>query len=346
MSRSRGSTDVELGAGAAHLVRSRTSSTQSSPSSNEQLSISERESLQPLVLEQDETNRTGGNSKAGGTSSTNNNPSSSSTSIITPMGFKVLVLLAVQNSSKNLLMRFVMREKPKFLTSAAVIGSECTKLTLSILYILLVEKQSFDSIVQYFKEDWRNTVLVAVPASAYNLQMTLEYIALANLDAAMFSVLVQLKLLFTATFAAVVLRKKLKVIQVISLLLLTVGVMLCNMQPTKTTTATTPESDEVSMSSAYWKGIFATLGIAVSSGFASVYTEKVIKTQRAVSTVVGKYSLAVSIYHNTQIYRVCYRTSWFLLLYSYILQCSNIFILHSFIVQYSILKFNWQACRS
>ena len=51
---------------------------------------------------------------------------------ISAMGLKVLILLAVQNSSKNLLMRWVMKEKPKFLTSAAVIGSECTKLSLSL----------------------------------------------------------------------------------------------------------------------------------------------------------------------------------------------------------------------
>lgn len=199
---------------------------------------------------------------------------------ITSMGLKVLILLAVQNSSKNLLMRFVMKEKPNFLTSAAVIGSECTKLTLSTLYILLVEKKSFGSIVQYFKDDWKNTLLVAVPASAYNLQMSLEYVALANLDAAMFSVLVQTKLLFTATFAALVIGKKLKFIQVISLVLLTVGVMLCNMK----------FGDDAGNSNS--KGIFATLGIAVSSGFASVYTEKVIKTQRAQSPVSGQYSLA------------------------------------------------------
>ena len=61
---------------------------------------------------------------------------------ITAMGLKVLILLAVQNSSKNLLMRFVMKGQPKFLTSAAVIGSECTKLTLSTLYILLIERKS------------------------------------------------------------------------------------------------------------------------------------------------------------------------------------------------------------
>jgi len=202
---------------------------------------------------------------------------------ISSMGFKVLLLLAVQNASKNLLMRYVMKEKPQFLTSAAVMGSECTKFSLSVLYILCVEKKTIASIIQYFKDDWKNTLLVSVPASAYNLQMTLEYVALANLDASAFAVLVQTKLVFTAVFSAIVLRKKLKYIQVISLALLTVGVMLCNMR----------FNSDASQSNT--KGILATLGIAVSSGFASVYTEKVIKAARKnskVNKVAGEYSLA------------------------------------------------------
>mmetsp|Transcript_26269 Transcript_26269/g.64019 ORF Transcript_26269/g.64019 Transcript_26269/m.64019 type:complete len:255 (+) Transcript_26269:82-846(+) len=204
---------------------------------------------------------------------------------VTSMGLRVLVLLAVQNSSKNLLLRFVMKERPQFLTSAAVIGSEFTKLTLSLIYILFVEKRPPGSIAQYFRDDYKNTILVAVPASAYNLQTSLEYIALANLDAAMFSVLVQAKLLFTATFAYIVLRKKLKYVQVISLVLLTVGVMLCNMK----FNAQGIQGDKDT-----FKGICATLGIAISSGFASVYTEKVIKASRATSPVSGAYSLACS----------------------------------------------------
>ncbi len=200
---------------------------------------------------------------------------------ISSMGYKVLLLLAVQNCCKNLLMRYVMREKPEFLTSAAVIGSECTKLSLSLLYILCVEKKSFDSVIQYFKDDWKNTMLVAVPASVYNLQMTLEYVALANLDAAMFAVLVQTKLLFTAVFSAVIIRKRLRYIQVISLTLMTVGVMLCNMK-----------FGEEEQKNSNTKGIIATLGIAVSSGIASVYTEKVIKSQRQNSPVAGQYTLA------------------------------------------------------
>ena len=153
------------------------------------------------------------------------------------------------------------------------------------MYILFFEKKPFGSIIQYFRDDYKNTLLVVVPASAYNLQTSLEYVALSNLDAAVFSVVVQTKLLFTATFAYIVLRKKLKYIQVISLVLLTVGVMLCNLK--FGVQSIQDEKDTV-------KGICATLGIAVSSGFASVYTEKVIKAHRAVLPVTGVYSLGRS----------------------------------------------------
>lgn len=189
-------------------------------------------------------------------------------SVVSRTGLMVLILLAVQNCSKNLLMRYVMKDRPKFLTSAAVLGSEFIKLSLSTAYIVLIQRRSPLSILRFLKEDQRNTLLLAVPASAYNLQMTLEYIALANIDAAVFSVLVQTKLLFTAVFAGLVLRKKLQRIQVISLVLLTTGVMLCNLSS---------KSADQSFDAHVIKGITATLGIAVSSGFASVFTEKVIK---------------------------------------------------------------------
>jgi Nucleotide-sugar transporter len=81
--------------------------------------------------------------------------------------------------------------------------------------------------------------------------MSMEYVALANLDAAIFSVLVQTKLLTTASFSAAILRTKFKYIQIISLVLLTVGVMLINgnqMQEGKV--------DESSNT----KGVMATLG--------------------------------------------------------------------------------------
>lgn len=206
------------------------------------------------------------------------------------MGLKVLVLLAVQNCSKNLLMRYVMKSKPNFLTSAAVIGVELLKLVFSTAYILFVDRKPLSSIVTFLREDHRNSVLLAVPAAAYSLQMSLEYIALANIDAAVFSVLVQSKLLATATFAVVLLRKKIKKVQLISLILLTAGVMLCNLKDFGKSSGNA-EEDEAARKD-QMKGVMATLGIALSSGFASVYTEKVIKARRDPNVTRKNYSLA------------------------------------------------------
>ena len=87
----------------------------------------------------------------------------SSASVVSRMGLFVLILLAVQNCSKNLLMRFVMKDQPQFLTSAAVLGSECIKLSCSVLYILFIQKKPVQTIFQFLKDDRRNTLLLAVP---------------------------------------------------------------------------------------------------------------------------------------------------------------------------------------
>lgn len=202
-----------------------------------------------------------------------------SSSGITSTGLKVLLLLAVQNCSKNLLLRFVMKEHPKFLTSAAILGVEGVKLALSLMYIVLVERRPISSTVTFMKQDQRNSMLMAVPATLYSIQMTLEYVALGSIDAAVFSVLVQTKLLATAGCAVFILGKRIKKVQLISLILLTIGVMLCNMKNFGSAESADKEATANSQ-----KGIFATLGIAACSGFASVYTEKVIKAKRNINS--------------------------------------------------------------
>ena len=194
-------------------------------------------------------------------------PSSTSGGLSTT-GFYVLLLLAFQNCSKNLLLRHVMKDHPKFLTSAAILGVEGMKLILSLMYIVFIEQRSVFSAVTFMKQDQRNTFLMVVPATLYSIQMSLEYIALGNIDAAVFSVLVQTKLLATAGCSVLIMGKRIKKVQLISLVLLMIGVMLCNMK------------DNTESSESSKKGIFATLGIAACSGFAAVYTEKVIKAKR------------------------------------------------------------------
>ncbi|KAL7544513.1 hypothetical protein ACHAWF_007890 [Thalassiosira exigua] len=213
------------------------------------------------------------------TSRSDEGDTSSPSSGITATGLKVLLLLAVQNCSKNLLLRFVMKEHPKFLTSAAILGVEGVKLVLSLLYIVLVQRRPATSAITFIRQDKRNTFLMAVPATLYSIQMTLEYVALGNIDAAVFSVLVQTKLLATAGCAVFILGKRIKKVQLISLILLTIGVMLCNMKNNGNAQVESPGNDAATSGDST-KGLLATLGISACSGFASVYTEKVIKAKR------------------------------------------------------------------
>ena len=205
---------------------------------------------------------------------------SSSSGGISRTGFSVLILLAIQNCSKNLLLRAVMKEHPKFLTSAAILGVESVKLVLSLLYIVCIQRQPILSAYTFMKQDKRNTILMAIPATLYSIQMTLEYVALGNIDAAVFSVLVQTKLLATAGCSVLILGKNIKKVQLISLVLLTIGVMLCNMKSYDSAPVSEEEAESLGNAK---KGILATLGIAACSGLASVYTEKVIKAKRTIN---------------------------------------------------------------
>jgi solute carrier family 35 (UDP-sugar transporter), member A1/2/3 len=183
-------------------------------------------------------------------------PESLDSPIVSSLGLKILSLLAIQNCFKNLLMRYVMKAHPEFLTSAAVIGVEIVKLILCLAYILLVDKRPLSSVYTFLRDDYKHSLLLIIPAAAYSFQMSMEYVALANLDAAMFSVLVQTKLLTTATFSGVILRTKFKYIQIISLVLLTTGVMLINGNQIQQGKIEGNDSNNT-------KGIMATLGKSI-----------------------------------------------------------------------------------
>jgi UDP-sugar transporter A1/2/3 len=215
------------------------------------------------------------------------NESSSTTSVVTRLGLLALLLLTLHNCLSMLLIRFVMKDQPNFLASAAVLVSELIKLVCSCSYILFIQKNSIGSIAKFLKEDRKNTMLLVVPACAYNFQMSMAYVALANIDAALYSVICQSRLLFTAVCAVIFLRKKLKYIQLLSLILLTCGVMLCNMADQRD-----PTDDSSGLTSSATLGISAALGISFSSGIASVYTERVIKGNKNKNISEQEYGLA------------------------------------------------------
>jgi len=185
-----------------------------------------------------------------------------------------LLLLIAQNTSKTLILRAAVGGKGHFLYSAAVLATEGLKATSSVIWVLNTGG-SPATIYRFLRIEWRILIRAMIPAGIYNAQQMLEFVALARLEAPVFSVIVQIKLLTTALFSYLVLGKKLRGVQFIALVLLMVGVILAQMKD--------GQSNHLALEAETTVGVVATLLIATLSGFAAVYTERVLKHSKLVA---------------------------------------------------------------
>ncbi|KAI9770419.1 MAG: hypothetical protein M1840_003305 [Geoglossum simile] len=217
----------------------------------------------------------------------------------------------------------------RFLASTAVLMNEVAKLVICLTVSLYdisrnlppstpastMLKTLYNSV--FTNDSWK----LAIPASLYTLQNTLQYVAVSNLDAATFQVTYQLKILTTALFSVTMLGRSLTARKWISLLLLTLGVAIVQLPsgsaPADAAQADAPQSklhiptsmdDLVKMGgdlvshltrrSATYEGIQEDQGLAhpqmnatvgfiavliacTISGLAGVYFEKVLKDSNA-----------------------------------------------------------------
>ena len=98
----------------------------------------------------------------------------------------VLCTLAVQNACQMLSMRYSrMPGQPKYLTSTAVVTAEATKIAAAFLMMLYQHRgRAFAEVWRGVFVDWRDTMMVGVPAFLYLIQNNLLYVATTHLDAA------------------------------------------------------------------------------------------------------------------------------------------------------------------
>ncbi|KPI91261.1 PREDICTED: UDP-N-acetylglucosamine transporter [Papilio xuthus] len=188
-----------------------------------------------------------------------------------------LVVLTIQNAALGLSMRYARtRDVVMFSSAAAVFMAEIVKL---LICILLVMKES-GNVVKGFHTMYATVVLnikdtlrVCVPSFLYVIQNNLLYVSASNLDAATYQVTYQLKLLTTAFFAVIVLKRKLKRWQWCALGLLAGGVAL--VQLSSAAKETKPTANVQDQSKVI--GFSAALAACFISGFAGIYFEKVLK---------------------------------------------------------------------
>jgi len=106
----------------------------------------------------------------------------------------------------------------------------------------------------------------------------LQYVAATNLEAATFQVTYQMKILTTAAFSVMLLRKKLSTVQWISLLFLALGVGIVQIQAgVHNDAAGGPPTPSMNV----LKGFVAVAAACFTSGLAGVYFEMVLKNSQA-----------------------------------------------------------------
>uniref|UniRef100_A0A087YF58 Solute carrier family 35 member A3b n=1 Tax=Poecilia formosa TaxID=48698 RepID=A0A087YF58_POEFO len=192
-----------------------------------------------------------------------------------------LGVLVLQTTSLVLTMRYsrtLKEDGPRYLASSAVVTAEVLKIFTCTFLVFMENKYSLRAMNLLLKEEIVKkpveTMKLAVPAGIYTLQNNLLYVALSNLDAATYQVTYQLKILTTALFSISMLGKRLGLYQWLSLLSLMAGVTL--VQVSQWPTNSTGEQKVLTAGSQV-VGVVAVLMACVSSGFAGVYFEKILK---------------------------------------------------------------------
>ncbi|KAK1739550.1 nucleotide-sugar transporter [Skeletonema marinoi] len=142
--------------------------------------------------------------------------------------------------------------------------------------------QSNETFREYLREQLQFDFRMGGLALLYTIQKNLLYVAISNLDAAVFQVTYQAKILTTALFSVLLLKRKLSRQKIGGLLLLTMGVALVQLDKVEDNASKSYQEQN------RWAGVLAVLGACCTSGFGGVYFELVLKPHQADSTAFIK----------------------------------------------------------
>ncbi|KAK8803690.1 hypothetical protein WA158_001384 [Blastocystis sp. Blastoise] len=188
------------------------------------------------------------------------------------MKYVSLFLLVCFTSGQTLCMRYARTQPgPQYNSATAVLLGEVMKLVMSFMLICF-EKHSisggFSTISRTLQSNQIDVLKQAIPAILYTIQNNFLYVAISNLEAAVYQVSSQVKLLTAAIFSVTMLGKHIACAQWFSLFILGIGVALVQLDNT---------SSEPKENTNLFIGLGAILISCTTSGFAGVYMERMFK---------------------------------------------------------------------
>ena len=161
------------------------------------------------------------------------------------------------------------------ITTTIVIMSEILKVTACCVEIMVRRRLDGGLLAEVREEILakpRETLMLLVPAVLYLVQNNLSLIAIANLEAVVQQNVSQLKILTTAVFSTIVLKRKLSVQQWSALVILTAGCAVVQTGGPSANVRTARPGTSPTL------GLICCLCVTCTSGLAGVYCEKMLKS--------------------------------------------------------------------
>jgi len=192
----------------------------------------------------------------------------------------VLCLLCSQSVSIALLMRFSKTmdrpasSGPPYLSTVAIFLSEVLKLPICFFMAWWTTRKEMQLGPLLKEQIWDKplmTLRTGVPAFAYTIQGNLILVAVANLEAPVYQVIYQCKTLFTAVFSRLFLKTTLQYSQWLALFILVAGMVTAVLATNFSTSANGQQN--------VLTGLIALIAVGLLSASASVYFEKMLKTE-------------------------------------------------------------------
>jgi len=157
-----------------------------------------------------------------------------------------------------------------YIPSTAVCISELLKCIISIFFLIIVDRGKMKDIGESLlntKGNWR----VLVPSALYVAQNNLQYLAASNLPVHFYQVFIQFKVITTAFFSQVLLERRHSRVQWLSLFILSFGLGLVQLSLQATAKVQAIVGN-------IYIGVAAVVLSCLTSGFAGVYLEKIVKS--------------------------------------------------------------------
>ncbi|ETV97599.1 hypothetical protein H310_09495 [Aphanomyces invadans] len=184
------------------------------------------------------------------------------------------VLLVLQNTLGTIVIKY--SRATKYHGTTTVLLYELLKLVLCLSVVVVQKHGNFRHAIQSLRleviADTQGYLKMVLLAALYSFQNNVQLLALDHVSAATYAIVYQLKIVTTAVFMVVFLKRSFHVVQWVAMVVLMMGVVVCSVGNKKGATS----SDKTSSS----MGIFLVIGLAVNSGVAAAYFEKVLKTHK------------------------------------------------------------------